>query len=334
VDFHRPLMRERRVRLWDSRPQAWQLTADAAQDPKAVEELKSWLAVQFVGSENVVIKDPRLAWFLPLWQRCASELEIETAFALVARQPPQVVASARRWYGKRQSDASRTAAWLNVMLHSEAGTRGARRSVTRYDLLLADWPGEIARVGEALGVPELTAVERSAHPEIEAFVDPTLHRFAVAWDKVRVPAPLRALADNSWTHLSRLCEPGGDADEATAAALDADRAAYIELYEEAEALTYSSLTAAAPRRRPRLGRRGRRRLRGRAQRALRARAARVVPYRHRERLRIAVSALPLGAGGLAGLPLRAALLIPPRYRERVPVPVVRAVMRFVHWLRD
>jgi hypothetical protein len=39
-------------------------------------------------------------------------------------------------------------------------------------------------------------------------------------------------------------------------------------------------------------------------------------------------------GGLAGLPLRMALMVPPRYRERVPVPVVRAVMRFFRWLRD
>jgi hypothetical protein len=241
VDFHRPLMRERRVRLWDSRPAAWELTAEAAQDAKAVEELKSWLSVQFVGTENVVIKDPRLAWFLPLWQRCASELDIETAFAIVARHPPEVVASARRWYGTRQSDASRAAAWLNVMLHAEAATRGARRTLTRYDKLLADWPGEIARIGEALGLPSLAEVDRSAHPNIDGFVDPTLHRSAVSWDKVPVPAELRTIADDAWAHISRLSEPGGEA-EAAWGALDAARAAYVELYSQAEALTYSSLT--------------------------------------------------------------------------------------------
>lgn len=334
VDFHKPLLRERRVRLWDSRPAAWEATASATQDETTVEELKSWLSVQFVGAENVVIKDPRIAWFLPLWQRCASELGIKTAFAIVARHPPEVLASARKWYGTRQSDASRAAAWLNVMLHTEAATRGGRRALSRYDNLLADWPGEIARIGATLDLPSLTGVDRAAHPEIEAFVDPTLRRSAVGWDKVPIPAHLRTLVDDAWAHASRLAEPGGD-DQATRAALDAVRAAYVQLYADAEAVTYSSLTAVMPRgramsppapgRKPIVGARARTRLR--------RRVARLVPGRHRDRVRVIVSALPLGAGAMAELPVRVALLLPPRYRERVPVPVVRAVLRIARALR-
>jgi hypothetical protein len=332
VDFHRALMRAGRVRLWDSRPTAWKLTATAAKDEKAVEELKSWLAVQFVGTERVVIKDPRNAWFLPLWRRCASELDIEIAFAIVARNPAESVASARRWYGTRQSDASRSAAWLNVMLHSEASTRDARRSVTRYEKLLADWPGEIARIGETLDLPVLANVERSAHPQIDVFVDPTLNRSTVSWNEVRVPAQVRALADDAWAHLSRLSEPGGD-DQAARAALDATRAAYVDLYAETADLVYSSLTAAAPRRRRGLVR-GRKSLLTRGRNTLRRRAARSLPYRQLERLRATTSGLPLAAGGLTAVSLRAVFVIPPRYRERVPIPVVRAFMRFLRWLRD
>jgi hypothetical protein len=317
VDFHRALMRARRVRLWDSRPAAWKRTATAAQDGKAVEELKSWLAVQFVGTENVVIKDPRIAWFLPLWRRCASELDIETSFAIVARNPAEAVASARRWYGTRQSDASRSAAWLNV---------------TRYEKLLADWPGEIARIGEALDLPVLANVERSAHPQIDAFVDPTLNRSTVSWDEVRVPAQVRTLADDAWAHMSRQSEPGGD-DEEVRAALDATRAAYVDLYAETAALAYSSLAAAAPRRRRGLVR-GRKGLLTRGRNALRRRAVRSLPYRQLERLRATTSVLPLAAGGLTAVSLRAVFLLPPRYRERVPIPVVRVFMRFLRWLRD
>jgi hypothetical protein len=333
VDFHRPLMRTRRVRLWDSRPSAWKLTAKAAEDDAVVEELKSWLAVQFVGTEQVVIKDPRIAWFLPLWRRCADEMGVEMSFALVGRHPPEVVTSARRWYGTKQSDASRAAAWLNVMLHTEAATRGGRRAVTRYDKLVADWAGEITRVGEALDLPALAGVEPSEHREIDAFVDPTLHRSAVSWDKVPVPAELRALADDAWAQLSNLTERNGE-DEKVWAALDATRSAYVQLYREAEAVTYSSLTAVgSPKRRPRR-RRARQRLYRRAGRAVRRQAAAIVPYRQRERLRLTASAASLGTAGLASLPLRAALLVPPRYRERVPVPIVRSFMRFLRWLRS
>jgi hypothetical protein len=333
VDFHRPLLRERRARLWDSRPSVWDLTAGAAQEAKTVEELKSWLRVQFVGSDKVVIKDPRLAWFLPLWQRSAAELDVETALAIVARFPAEVVASARRWYGTRQSDASRTAAWLNVMLHTEHSTRGARRTVTRYDRLLEDWSGEMRRTGEVLGLPHLATLDPEAHPEVEGFVDPSLRRSSTSWDKLAVPADVRSLAEEAWGHISRLAERGGD-QEATWAELDRVRASYLELHAEAEALAYSSLTAAAPPRIKGSKGRGRKGLRGRASVALRSRAARVVPEGQRERVRAAASVVSLGAGGLAGLPLRAALLVPPRYRERVPVPVVRAAMRFLRWLRD
>jgi hypothetical protein len=334
VDFHKELMRARRVRLWDSRPAAWEKTARAARDERAVEELKSWLAVQFVGAENIVVKDPRISWFLPLWQRCAAELGIEIAFAIMARYAPESVASARKWYGTRQSDASRAAAWLNVTLHAEAATRDARRTVTRYDRLLADWRAEIARVGEVLDLAPLRSVDPSSHPAIEAFVDPTLHRSAVAWDEVSVPADVHRLAEDVWAHVSRLSEPGGD-DPATRAALDAARLAYVELYGDAEAVTYSSLKAAAPRGRKRAARGPKRKrpLQRRARTQLRRRAARLLPWRQRNRLRAIASALPLGVGSLAALPLRLALLVPPRYRERVPVPVVRAVLRVLGALR-
>ena len=118
VDFHTRLMRARRVPVFDSRPAAWATTAEAANDPAVVEELRSWLAVHFVGAENVVVKDPRIGWFLPLWLRCSDALGVRTSFATMLRYPPEVVSSARRWYGTWQNDASRAAAWLNVTLET------------------------------------------------------------------------------------------------------------------------------------------------------------------------------------------------------------------------
>ena len=74
VDFHTRLLRELRVRLADARPAAWEITAAATNDEAVVAELRSWLEVQFVGTDNVVVKDPRIGWFLPLWRRCAGDL--------------------------------------------------------------------------------------------------------------------------------------------------------------------------------------------------------------------------------------------------------------------
>ncbi|MDQ3889413.1 MAG: sulfotransferase [Actinomycetota bacterium] len=295
VDFHARLMRERRVTVFDSRPAAWEATADAATDDAAFEELRSWLAVQFVGVDNVVVKDPRIAWFLPLWLRCGDDLGVATSFATMVRHPVEVVASARRSYGAWQSDASRAAAWLNITLHAEWATRGAGRAFIRYEDVLADWSREVSRTASLLDLPWLVDVAASRHPDVDAFVDPSLRRSSAGWEDVAIPPVLRALLETAWPRVSALASPGGD-DGGRRALLDEARAAYVELYSEAEAIAQSSVTAAKRRR---------------EQSAKRA---------------ASVDGDARGEGD-AALVLRIIRRIPPRYRGRVPLPVRRGLLR-------
>jgi hypothetical protein len=320
VDFHSRLMRERRVGRFDSRPSAWHTTAATADDEDVFAELRSWLAVQFVGTDDVVVKDPRIGWFLPLWVRCAATLDVDVSFVFMLRPPAEIVLSARRWYGTWQGDASRAASWLNVTLETELATRGAPRAFVRYDNLIAGWADEISRVGELLDLPWLAGLEPSAHPEVDAFVDPTLRRSVTGWSELAVPATLRDLVDATWPLVSRLAERDGD-DEQTRAALDASRTSYARFYADAEQIAQSSVIAEKPRRgelrrRPPGARSGAVSPNGRA-----PRFARLVPAGLRGRLASA------GVTGMETLPVRLALLVPPRYRERVPLVVVRAGLR-------
>ena len=295
VDFHARLMRERRVTVFDARPAAWEATADTATDESAFEELRSWLAVQFVGADNVVVKDPRIGWFLPLWLRCGGDLGVETSFTTMLRHPIEVVASARSSYGTWQSDASRAAAWLNITLHAERATRGARRAFVRYEDVLADWSHEVSRVASLLDLPWLVDTAASRHPEVDAFVDPSLRRASAGWDEVAIPPSLRALLETAWPRVSALASSHGD-DEAARVLLDETRAAYVELYSDAEAIAQSSVTA-AKRRREQPARR----------------AASVDGDARRD-----------GDGALV---IRMIRRIPPRYRGRVPLPVRRRLLR-------
>jgi hypothetical protein len=319
VDFHSRLMRELRVTVFDSRPGAWAQTAEAATEEEAFKELKSWLAVQFVGRNDVVIKDPRIAWFLPLWRRCAEALDAVPGFATTLRHPAEVVKSARQWYGTWQNDASRAAAWLNVSLHTELASRGAHRAFVRYDDLLEDWPREISRAGELLDLPSLVGIDRSRHPRIESLVDPGLRRSAAGWDDVQVPPALRKQLDEVWSLASRLAEPNGDG-EAVRGSLDAAREAYVQLYSEAELIAQSSATAVKPRR----GRAGA------SSSEVKEAAANGKGPKASLRRRLAQGGLL--EGGLAGLPVRMVLLVPTRYRERLPMPVVRIGLRIVRKL--
>ncbi len=321
VDFHTRLMRARRVTVFDSRPAAWEITTNAVEDDAAFRDLRSWLTVQFVGADSVVVKDPRIAWFLPLWLRCADDLGVEASFATLLRQPPEVVRSARQWYGTWQADASRAAAWLNVTLHTELATRGARRAFVRYDALLEDWSREISRVGGLLEVPWLSDIERDRHPAVEAFVEPGLRRATVGWDEVSVPAALCEQVDSVWDLVSAISQNGDS--KGVQASLDEARAAYVRLYEDAEAIAQSSVTAVKPKRGRAVAAAGR-------PGANAAKGGRGLPrfgflVRFRERV--------VSVGRLNRLLVRLALLVPVRYRERLPVPVVRAGLRLVRGLR-
>jgi hypothetical protein len=323
VDFHTRLMKARRVTVLDARPAAWEITADAAQDDAAFADLRSWVAVQFVGADSVVVKDPRIGWFLPLWLRCAEDLGVEASFVTMLRQPPQVLSSARQWYGTWQTDASRAAAWVNVTLHTELATRAARRAFVRYDALLENWSKEISRVAALLDLPWLADVERTGNAAVEGFVEPALHRETVGWDEVSVPVALRTQADHVWDLVTTFAQPGNGDREEVRAFLDEARAAYVKLYEEAEAIAQSSVTAVKPKRGQ--GASGAARSAAAAGKNGHGPLTAVVPAHFRDRARAATK--------LNRLVVRAALLVPVRYREKLPVPVVRGGLRVVRSLR-
>ena len=245
VDFHTRELKRRRVTTIDSRPAAFDATAKTATDDTVVAELRSWLDVQFVGAPQIVIKDPRISWFLPLWRRCAADLTATPCCATMLRPPTEVLGSARQWYGTWQNDASRAAGWVNIMLRTEQQSRDSARVFVGYDALLADWRGQLARVGQRLGIAGLDAVDAGAAERIDTFVDPQLRRQSQGWGDLAVPDALRDLVDRVWEAMVPLAEDAGDL-----ATLDALREEYEYFYADAEAIAQSSVRAAKAKSRP------------------------------------------------------------------------------------
>jgi hypothetical protein len=248
VDFHSKLLQARRVTVNDSRPKAFESTADAADDAATHAELREWLGGQLENAEAVVVKDPRTGWFLPLWTRSSTDLGVEARYATMLRHPAEILASAAKSYGDWQSPASRAAAWINITLETERATRGSRRAFVRYEDLLDDWPREIDRMAELLELPKLGGGGlRERFPAVDRFVDPTLHRNRIGWDELDVPARVRDMAEDVWNQLQPLADKGGDTPEVHRR-LDSARSSFGELYGEAECIAQSSITAAKPRR--------------------------------------------------------------------------------------
>jgi hypothetical protein len=164
------------------------------------------------------------------------------------RPPTEVVASKQANYGRMGAGSdrgtiTRTAAWVNMMLHTERATRGHQRRFVRYADLLDDWTRPVFALGEAFDLSAVKTAMAVDIAEVHRFIDPSLRRASATWDEIGAPQRLRDLADETWEVLDGLAEEGGD----TAAAhqrCDELRVAYDEQYAEAEAFAHSSVLAA------------------------------------------------------------------------------------------
>ena len=254
VDFHTDLLRRAEAQVADARPAAWARTANVLFDDGVRRALRTWLGKQFGDADDIIIKDPRLSWFLPLWRDCAEELGVSPRFATVLRHPAEVVDSKQRSYGGWHGDVGLTAGWLNLALFTERATRGSQRVFVRYGDLLDDWPRVIGRAGDVLDLAVVRDAPAASIVRVHDFVDRTLNRSRATWDDFEVPDALRSQVDEVWELMSRLATPDEGASAEIEERLEAARAAYISLYEDSEAIVQSSIAAAhrrAPaRRRP------------------------------------------------------------------------------------
>ncbi len=163
VDFHEELLGRVHVQPGDARPGAWFDAGRACIQEMNRSRLAEWLEPQFEAADALVIKDPRISWFLGLWRVAAVRVGASTSTVVMLRPPAEVVGSASATADGRSDetsgrldDISRLAGWTNVMLFTERATRGSSRSFVRYHDLLADWTSTVVRVGEALGLADVT----------------------------------------------------------------------------------------------------------------------------------------------------------------------------------
>jgi hypothetical protein len=248
VDFHERWLKRTGVQSSDARPAAWAYMAEVAMDESVVRQVAGWLGKQFREADHIVIKDPRLSWFLPLWHRSSDEVGAALRVATVLRHPAAVVDSKQRYYGAWQGDVGRTAGWVNQMLFTERATRELKRAFVRYEDLLDDWPRVVGVAAETLGLTAITEAPTSRLRDAHDFVDRGLSRSRTDWpEDLSMPSALREQADKVWELMSGLA----DRDEAEAwEKLDVARARYIDFYGEAESIAQSSVRAARQGRRP------------------------------------------------------------------------------------
>lgn len=244
VDFHTSLLERLLVQTTDARPTAWSRTGEAAYDATQRQLLGAWLTEQIEHADRVVVKDPRLLWFVSLWRRVADDIGLEPRFVTMLRHPAEVVASKERWYSALNNAPNRLAGWVNTMLYTERATRECSRAFVVYDDLVSDWTRPIVRLDEQLDLGVVSGVGLSHMQAVARLIDPDLRRSREQWSDLEVSKTLIDLAERVWTDLLALAGDDENGDGRVLARLDTARAEYGRLYGEAEALAWSSIWAA------------------------------------------------------------------------------------------
>ena len=250
VDHHDRLLKESLVQVSDSRPEAWFETGRVSTREAERITTAEWLDQHFAVNPELVVKDPRLSWFIGLWRVAAIRCGGTPVFATMLRPPAEVVGSKQTYYANRLGSAHLAASWLNMLLHTERATRESvadgGRVFVRYGDLLDDWVKTTMHVAETLQLQHVLHCDSEQIRDGHRFVDPGLRRVSQTLGDLGLPPRLHELTAATWEALNKLADPGGDTPEVHQA-LDELREAYVDLYEEAAAISRSSVVAAEQR---------------------------------------------------------------------------------------
>jgi hypothetical protein len=232
VDYHNDLLSSINVVVEDGRPEAWDLADEVATDAQALDPLVEWLEQQFGENRRIVVKDPRLAWFIQLHRAAAAKVGADVHVATMLRHPAEVMRSREIAYGTLNNNTTRVIGWLTMMLGIEVRTRDLPRAVVRYHDLLDDWRAAMTQADASLDMCLFDRATEEQLADAETLVDPTLHRSTADWDELEVPGRVLDLATRAYDAYGRLVGvPPVDQQQARAD-LDALRAELQDYYDE------------------------------------------------------------------------------------------------------
>lgn len=248
VDFHNRLLDRARAHTMDGDPgTATRARRSVNRDVR--EELDAFLQKALADHDDLVVKDPRTAWFIPLWTRIAEARKVRVTFTTMLRHPAEAVGSRTvAWSVSENPERVRSrqianlAGWVNVNLLNERRTRGRKRAFVRYDDLLSDWRTTMTSVGQRLKLPyDLDPADPTPHA-VDEFIDPQLRHVQVRWDELDVPRSLSEIAERTWQAMQAFVEPRGETAEARAR-LNELRTEYDALYSDARAIALDATRA-------------------------------------------------------------------------------------------
>jgi hypothetical protein len=163
--------------------------------------IRAVLSEEYGDARLIVIKDPRICRFMPLYIDALTQLGIEPRFVLVQRNPLAVMASLR----KRDEMTPRFAAltWLRHVLDATDATRERRRCFLSYESFLDDWQGAVDRIAGELAIEWPRGIE-SARADIAPYLSRDLQHHAFSLADLKADAETSDWVKEAYAALVRL----------------------------------------------------------------------------------------------------------------------------------
>lgn len=242
VDFHREILAKARTSDIDGNPTATDRVSKVLQRPAIRRRLKAWLT-ELPSPEQVVIKDPRTVWAVPLWESLASSVDASICYLTMLRHPAEVLGSRSAYYSTatdpvraRSAHIGRLAGWINVNLVNERQIRGRPRVFVRYDDLITDWRSTLLVVAKELSLEFNTDLSSEEPSPVDDFIEPGLRRIRATFDEFDMPAELVSIAEGVWDAGVSLTG-GNESDKRVRSQFDELTKRYERLHQDAYAIT-------------------------------------------------------------------------------------------------
>ncbi len=180
-DLHESLLSRAGSAWHDYRPmpRGWR---DLEEVQASRDELRSLIENRFLNLPLWGVKDPRLGRLLPLWIDLLDELRVDTRFAILVRNPLEVIGSLQR--RNQFSPTKCILLYLSDTLDAIRYTQGRRRTFVSFERLLADWRPVVDRMSRDLDLPWPVSPEDCA-PAIDEFLRPSERHHEASVEELR-----------------------------------------------------------------------------------------------------------------------------------------------------
>jgi len=164
-------------------------------------EIQRLLTEEYGSADLIVLKDPRLCRFVPLYAEALREAGFRLIPVISLRNPMEVADSLARRDGMPLSKASLL--WLRHVLEAEAATRGMKRLVVSFDHLVDNVQDSAERIQAQVGLPWQPVPEDVAR-QIVSFVTPSQRHHRRSTEEVRQSPLTRHWVAETYEHLLQL----------------------------------------------------------------------------------------------------------------------------------